>query len=99
MLIGLPIFQNRIPVPLGFSLVGLVLLAFLAGLTNPREFWTSLLDMVASLIGIGAFEYHAVKNFSLSDYFFWVNQFLAIIFFLAFYFSVKTLRGFYLREK
>lgn len=99
MLVSLPVFQEKLPVETSLSLVAIVLLTFLAGITNPKQVWLSFLNTAASLIGLVVFEYYAVKNFANFDNFFIINQLLAIIFFLAFYFSAKTLRGFYLRYK
>jgi uncharacterized membrane protein YhhN len=99
MLVGLPVFQQKIPFPVSLSVIAVVLLAFLAGLTNPKQVWFSFLDTAASLIGFLVFEYYAITNSSnLLDNFFLINQLLALFFFVAFYFSVKTLRGFYLKR-
>lgn len=98
MLLGLPYFQDLIPLPISLSMGAIVMLIFLAGLTNPEQVWLIFLDTMASLLGVVIFEYFAVTNFSVQSVFFWINQFLALLFLIAFYFSTKTLRGFYLRK-
>ena len=98
MLSGLPFFQDRIPLPVSLSMGAIVMLIFLAGLTNPLLVWLLFTDTVASLFGLVIFEYFAVTNFDLSSVFFYINQTLAILFLIAFYFSTKSLRGFYLRK-
>jgi hypothetical protein len=100
MLLGLPLFQDKIPFSVWFSVGAIIVLIFLAGLTNPKQVWVSFLNTAASLIGFAVFEYYALTNsISLFEGFFLVNQLLAIIFLIAFYLSSKTLRGFYLNSR
>ncbi len=99
MILGLPFFQEQIPLPLTLSLTSVIFLIFLAGLTNPRQVWVAFLNVVVSLGGLLIFEYFALINVdAISGAFFWVNQILAMMFLIAFYYSTKTLRGFYLRQ-
>lgn len=98
MLIGLPFFKNQIPYPLSLSIITIVILIFLAGLTNPKLVWITFVEVTISALGFFVFEYFAIFKFTnFSDLFFWTNQILALLFFFAFYFATKTLRGFYLR--
>ncbi len=100
MLISLPFFKDLIPQPINFSIVAIVIVSFLAGLTNPKQVWTIYLDLVASLIGFLVFEYYAITNSgNLLNGFFVINQTLALLLLAAFYFSTKSLRGFYLRGR
>ncbi len=93
-----PFLLDQIPFSWPVSLAAIILLIFLAGLTNPRQPWVIFLDTVVALLGLVIFEYYVISRFSSwDDIFFWVNQTLALIFLLAFYFSTKTLRGLYLR--
>lgn len=98
MLGGLPYFKDLIPTPANYSIFAIVVIAFLAGFTNPKQVWTIYLDLVVSLVGFLVFEYFAITNSSdLSSGFFLINQLLALLLLVAFYFSTKSLRGFYLR--
>lgn len=101
MFVGLPFFQDEIPLPLSLSLGAVVFLVFLGGLTNPRQAWVVFLDTVVSLLGLSIFAYFSVTRFSSLELtaFFLINQTLGLLFLVAFYFSTKTLRGMYLREK
>lgn len=63
MLLGLPYFQSQIPLPISASLGAIVLLIFLAGLTNPIQVWFTFIDTIASLVGVVVFEYFAVSRF------------------------------------
>lgn len=100
MLVGIPFFKDRVPFPLSLTIIVVVVLIFLAGLTNPKQVWLTFLEVVASASGFFVFEYYALFKFTnFTDIFFWANQTLALLFFFAFYFSTKTLRGFYLRQK
>ncbi|MGH7246401.1 MAG: hypothetical protein ACREGI_05730 [Candidatus Levyibacteriota bacterium] len=102
MVITMPFFIHRLPVSVYGAIFIIILVGFFAGLTNPKQFWSSLFDVLASLFAFCMFEYYAVTVYlehSITDSFAWVNELLAIIFFLAFYFSIKTVRGFFVERK
>jgi hypothetical protein len=99
MLIGLPYFQNEINLPIYFSIIAVIILVFLAGLTNPKQVWIAYVDFVVSLLGFSIFEYEAVVGFGSNQPLFLINQTIALVFFFALYFSTKTLRGFFLRNR
>ncbi len=97
MLVTLPFFVSRLQLPLFGSIVFIIVLILFAGATTPKQLWTVLLDWIISLTAVIIFEYYAVATYignSLFDWFVWVNQLLAIIFFIALYFATKTLRAF-----
>src|SRR3989338_342757 len=99
MLITLSTFKQLLPVPTFVSIFAILIVGFLAGLTNPLQKWVMALNTGISLIGLTTFEYHAVIGYdNLSDPLFWINQGLAFIFFFALYYSIKTVRGAMLRE-
>lgn len=96
MAITLPFFHEIIPVPTLTSLALIAIVGVMAGLTNPRQAWVALLNVFISLGGVVAFEYYAVSSFDaygVDSLFFWTNQFLAVIFLFALYWSSKTIRG------
>ncbi len=99
MIVSFPFFNQIIFLPSFFSVLGIIVIAFLAGLESPEKRWVLILNTAIASLGCLIFEYQAAQFYSNSttdtatdQWFFWVNQALAIIFFLALYFSAKTLR-------
>ena len=95
MLVTLPFLGNLVPVPFFVSLILILFLAILAGITNPAQRWINFVNTVAAAAGFIGFEYYAIDAYKLDKglFYFAVNQILAIIFFIALYYSTKTLRG------
>jgi len=94
MLIGLPFFHDYIPVPVNYSVLGIILLGIFAGLVNPKLYLVTLLNTMIATVALIAFEFYAIKSFTQQQSFFFViNELLAIIFLFALYYSTKTLRG------
>jgi hypothetical protein len=91
----LPYFSPLIDKPLLMSIVGILVLAVAAGLSSPAYSLTSLLNALVALGAMVVFETYAVQSFTESgtDVFFLINQGLALIFLVAFYFGIKTLRS------
>ena len=102
MLVTLPIFYKDIPIPFTLSVFAILAIVLLAGLTNPRQTWVTVLDLIVSAFAFMSFEYVAIFEGTYSGAFqsgfFWITQALAVIFFIAVYFSAKTLRGMYRRD-
>lgn len=106
MLIMYPVFSSMIELPFYASMFATVIVAFLAGLQNPRQRIITIFNTVVAVLGCLMFEYEAVKFYletapatSYDWLFFIINQGLALIFFFAIYYSSKTLRGALLKEK
>jgi len=101
MLLGLPILNQTISVPAYISILFVLSVVFIAGITNPAQRMLSVLDLIVSLVGFIVFEYYSVKVFAEGSIYFiyLINQAIAILFLLAFYFAVKTVRGFIVPEK
>lgn len=94
MLIGLPFVKDALAVPAFFSVVAILLLDFLAALTNPKQKWINTANTVTAALGLVIFEFLAIKAFGIHDaLFFVINQFLALMFLVALYFNTKTLRA------
>lgn len=94
MLLTLPFFNQFLPVPAFVSMLAILVIGLVAGFTNPLQRWVMFLDIVVALVGLIAFEYHAVSQYSVIPLLlFLIDQLLAVIFFFALYFSTKTLRG------
>jgi hypothetical protein len=91
----LPYFSPLIGKPLLMSIVGILVLAVAAGLTSPAYSLSSILNALVAIGAVVVFETYAVQRFSEfgTDVFFLINQALALIFLVAFYFGMKTLRS------
>lgn len=96
MIITLPLFQDYIAVPLIISIIGIAVLGLAAGLTNPRQKLSAMINLIIALGGFLIFGYVAVDSFGttgVDDKFLLTNIILALIFIFALYFSMKTLRA------
>ena len=95
--LGIPL-AHALPTPLLTVIIAATLLTtFFAGLTNPRQSWVALCDALIAAVGCLFFELIAIQAYSAAGTIlnpaFYVLQVLAVDFLLAFYFSVKTVRG------
>lgn len=98
MIIALPFVNDLLPVPFFVSLFGVLGFALVAGITNPRQRWVGMLDLLFSAGAFLTFEYFALDaylRFHFERPLFLINQLLAIVFFVALYFASKTARGFF----
>lgn len=100
MMVSLAFFSPLIKVPLVISVIAIILVASLSGLESPNHKWVVIINTVASAIGCGFFQYTSVNYYMTSTtamdidwVFFMVNEVLSIIFFLALYYSSKTVRA------
>ena len=94
MLVGTPFFHDRIPVSASVSIIGVLVLAVIAGLTNPRLRSVIIFDFLVSLFIFLAFGWQLVSSYQISvDPFFFANLCLSILALFALYFSSKTIRG------
>lgn len=97
MLLTLPFFNDLIAAPVAISILAVIVLGLIAGFVNPRELWVSILNTGIAAGAIFIFEYHAVDTYPIKSaryqILFWVDQVLALLFLIALYYSVKTLRG------
>ena len=94
MMVTLPIFQDRIPYPILFSIFGILILGIIGGFINPRQKVVIVISILVALGAFAFFEYYAVIcDCSIIDPYFLTNQVLAMIFFAALYFGIKSLRG------
>lgn len=100
MVVSLPFFSSLLNIPLYVSLIAILGLAVFGGFLNPVQKWIIVANTVISVAAFVGFEYYAVHTYKslppdvpLHVAFFWINQAFALLFFLAVYLSVKTLRG------
>lgn len=100
MILFLPFFSEIINLPILYSVVGILALSIVGGILNPKQFYSIFINMVVSIIAFGVFEYYAIyaylelpRGVGQNTLFFWVNQIFALLFFVATYLSVKSVRG------
>lgn len=99
MIITLPFFNYLLPLPVFGSVLAMLIIGLAAGLTNPRQKSVIIGDVIISAIAFLAFEYHAATGLGNGgDPLFFINQALAILFFISFYLSIKSLRWFYINN-
>ena len=94
--VTLPFFFRQIPEPLWVSIGSIIIICVAAALISPRYIWSAFLSFIVSLAAVATFEYYAVDAYikqNATSAFFWTNEILALIFVIAFYYSVKTVRG------
>ena len=104
--VSLPFFSAVINTPIAISIIASVILAVSAGMMNPQQRWIMFVNAIIAVSAFIFFEYSSVHTYldlspatTIHVLFFWTNQALSIIFFLAAYLSTKTLRGELLAEK
>ena len=100
MLATLPFFKNEMAIPIAFSVFAIIAVTFAAGYTNPHSRWILIFDVAVAAFGLLVFGIHSITGYStygmegVREVLFYTNQVLALSFLAAFYFSVKSLRGF-----
>ena len=98
MLLSYPFFETLTSVPVWGVTIFILVISIVAGLQSPRYRWSAIINTGIATFAFCSFEYKAA-SFYLSDrywdhpFFFWANQFLALIFFFAVYFSIKSTRA------
>lgn len=101
MLALLPFLTNYIPISLYSALLVILFLGIMAGLMNPNQKWVSIIDTFVSAAGLvfmGYFAIESYQTYSITSLYFWVNELLGITFLFILYFSLKTLRGFFITD-
>lgn len=102
MLVTLPFLSNKLPVSTYVAILVILVIGVLAGITNPLQKWISALNVAISVGASSTFEYYAVKsfiNYQVTTLYFITNQVLAFVFLFALYYSIKTVRAMYIKEK
>lgn len=95
MIIFIPLQGSLLPTTTIFFVGGILLIGFLAGLTDPRKRWVCYSNVLISAIGLIIFEFYAATGYREEgfNFDFLIHQAIALLFFIAFYFSTKTLRA------
>lgn len=99
MMIASPLYSDVLRQQFPFIIVGALLSAAFAALMNPRDKWVILGSAIISGVGVvtyamwGMFGYDTINPVA-----FMLRLAIAVVFLFAFYFSMKTLRAFMLRQ-
>lgn len=97
LLVTILVDKELLSLYLTIGVVGVLGMVVLAGLTSPRTFVVLIIEAVVAGLAFIFFEYVAIARYeaveSLDDGIFFLRQALALIFLVALYFSVKSIRG------
>lgn len=97
MIINLPFVHDQLPIPLSISILIILGIAIFAGMTSPKDRYIDFFDTLLSMGGFIIFQYSAVNIYlstnSFFNFLFLTNEILALIFFFATYYSVKSLKN------
>ena len=100
MIVFAPVYPDLLPVNNLFVVTGAVLLSIFAGVTNPKQFWVNVLDVIIATLSFLIFEAAIFQAYGTLEWFsleFLVRQSIPVVFFFALYFSSKTVRGMLVR--
>ncbi len=90
-----------LPIDSMLVILGVLAFATLGGLTNPKQRWVSVFDVIVAILSLIVFESLLLNSYGALpesfDILFIIRQSLAVLFFFALYYSVKTVRGFSVR--
>ena len=93
MILTLSFFHGSIPVDSYFAILSILTIAIVAGLTGPLQRWSIVLNALVAIASFVTFEENAVyRHQGFAEPLFWIYQSLALLFFFAFYFAVKSVR-------
>lgn len=101
MLLMLPMFNEILNIPTIISVASILILGAAAGFTNPKQKWDATINVLVAAAGFLIFESTAVWTYQQqidsirAERFFMTNVGLGLLFLIAIYFSIKTLRGLY----
>jgi hypothetical protein len=95
ILIGLPQMTELFRLPIILPIFAIALLGISAGITNPVQKFSLRLNIVVSILFLIVFAYTGWYSYktNIGGGVAFANQLLAILFLVASYFSIKSLRG------
>jgi hypothetical protein len=98
MIIGLPFFNTLISMPIAISILAILALGIFSGYQNQNHKGVVWFNTGISIFAFLIFTYYAVytymnlpPNEARNVYFFWINEALALLFFLSVYLNIKAL--------
>ncbi len=99
ILLAAPFYGENLSLELPFEVIGVLVLVTLAALANPHSRNYLLADAVVSGVGLVIFEIWALYGHDSGTWIqFALRELIAILFLVAFYFSMKTVRAFTLHQ-
>jgi hypothetical protein len=99
LLFASPLYGDDLKREFPFEVLGALLAVGFAALTNPRERWTSLGDAAICAVVAATYAIWGINNYSSDKQMEFVLRLaIATVFLFAFYFSMKTVRAFSLRQ-
>lgn len=99
MLFAAPLYGDDLRTEFPYVVVGALLAVGFAALTNPRERWVSIGDAAISSIAAAVYAIWGIGGYTSEEpTAFVLRVAVAVIFLFAFYFSMKTVRAFSLRQ-
>jgi cation transport ATPase len=94
LLATLPFLETGFSSAIFYSIALILVLTFFAGMTSPKEKQSILIDILVAVAGFVTFAYQATTKFTgFFDLFFFTNFSLAVLFLLAFYWSIRAVRS------
>ncbi|MDE2071134.1 MAG: hypothetical protein KGI70_00130 [Patescibacteria group bacterium] len=94
MIVALPVYPDLIAYPVSLQLAWAVVLIVFAALTSPRRAWPSFGDAILAVLGLVLFETIAISAYEGSAWVpFMLREGFAVLYALALYFSIKTVRA------
>lgn len=99
VLLGVPFFVQYLPLPAVLSVFVALILALAAGFVNPKLRIVHIIHLVVSALAVIVFESYAAYMYTYLPldgtilFLFLITQTLSILFFVALYYSAKTVRG------
>ena len=99
MLVTAPFYSDDLKAHIPFYVAGALVLFILAALTNPHNQYVLLADAIAAGAGAALYEMWALGSYDTSTLLVTaLRQSIAILFLIAFYFSMKTVRAFAMHQ-
>jgi hypothetical protein len=99
MLLGAPFYATNLRAELPFEIIGALALVALAGIATPHSKTVWIASSIVAGVALVIYESWALFAYEESTWLqFILRELIALLLFAAFYFSVKTLRAFMLRQ-
>ena len=97
MLIGSPLYATSLSTQFPFIVAGAVFAVGFAALTSPKTRWVAFADAIIAGVGLTLYAMWAMLGYDdVSPVAFVLRVAISIVFLFAFYFALKTVRGFVL---
>lgn len=98
MILSFPFFLALVQFSAWIAILFALAISIFAGIQNPRHPWTTYVNIGVSILAFCFLEYQSATFYTSDLYadgplFFWILQLLALIFFFAIYFSMKSTRA------